>query len=242
MPGAEAVAGWARLKEEGRGWPVIVGNDENLCGIAERLEMLPMDRPPLAQVLEAAHEIRHPDGLIAYNAEQTARAREFLSRSGFKPSWVVERAGLWVGTVLSHLTPTSSPDRLTKMPEAPVVCLELSTGAYLRLVHLLLIPTEDWTTVPAHLRWGGWNTCPPDQYHVAALRSWRDRFGAEMVAIGRDSIALRIARPPATGAEAIELAGELHAYCPDLVEQGAGTVRRLATRLLGQPWWHLWWD
>jgi hypothetical protein len=34
-----------------------------------------------------------------------------------------------------------------------------SDQTLLHKVHIALIPT-DWTTVPAHLRWGGWNACP----------------------------------------------------------------------------------
>jgi len=45
-------------------------------------------------------------------------------------------------------------------------------------VYIGLAPTDDWTTIPAYLRWGGWNDCPAAGYHVAAMRTSRDRYGA----------------------------------------------------------------
>ena len=79
-------------------------------------------------------------------------------------------------------------------------------------VYIALIPTDDWTTVPAHLRYGGWNACPKSEYHVAALRSWRDRYGAELIGLSFDRMDLRSGDStanalagPGTGARAVRL-------------------------------------
>src|SRR5262249_5046813 len=109
-------------------------------------------------------------------------------------------------------------------------------------VHIAIIPTDDWTTIPAYLNWGGWNACPHPEYHIAALRSWRDRFGAELVGLSFDVMNLRVARRPATREAALELAREQYFYCGDIVDQGTGTLSRLAATLMTDDWWFFWWD
>jgi hypothetical protein len=108
--------------------------------------------------------------------------------------------------------------------------------------HIILVPTDDWTTVPAHLRWGGANACPPAEFHVAALRSWRDRFGAELVGLGPDRMCVRLQRLPKTREAALDLAREHFGYCEDLVYQGFGALRPLAAALMQSDWWDFWWD
>src|SRR5690606_15273239 len=96
--------------------------------------------------------------------------------------------------------------------------------------------------LPAHLGWGGWNQCPPPAAHVAMLRSWHQRFAAELAFIGPDTLELSVARPPATTAELRELAWEQYIYCSDIVHQGAGSLDALARELCGSPRWFFWWD
>src|SRR5262252_1726632 len=57
---------------------------------------------------------------------------------------------------------------------------------------------------------GHWNACPPPAYHVAALRKWHDRYGAELLGIDGDTLNLRVWRKPATHEEALELARVQH--------------------------------
>jgi hypothetical protein len=122
------------------------------------------------------------------------------------------------------------------------VALDRRSGGFLRKAHIALIPTDDWTTIPAYLRWGGWNACPHPEYHVAALRSWRDRFGAELVGLSHDTMNLRAAHPPASREDALDLAREQYVYCPDNVDQGVGTLGAFAAYLMGNTWWDFWWD
>jgi Domain of unknown function (DUF4253) len=105
-------------------------------------------------------------------------------------------------------------------------------------VHIAIIPTDDWTIVPAHLRWGGWNACPAPQYHVAALRAWRDRYDAKLVGLSFDVMTLKVARQPQARAPAIELAREHYAYCNDIIDQGVGTLSDLAAALMANDWWY----
>lgn len=139
--------------------------------------------------------------------------------------------------------PSAEQIPLSDEPKSNIstVVTDLSTGKPLPRVHIAIIPTDDWTTIPAYLRWGDWGRCPPPEFHVAALRSWRDRYGAELVGLGSNSMNLRIARQPATRAEALSLARELYAYCPDLFLPGIQTYSTIAAALMSRTWWNFWW-
>ncbi len=76
----------------------------------------------------------------------------------------------------------------------------------------------------------------------AVLRSWEDRFGAVLVGVGFDTVTLAVQRPPTTLAHAERVAAEQFALCPDLVQQGAGSIAALAEALVGSSTWSLWWD
>lgn len=133
------------------------------------------------------------------------------------------------------------PDQPPETPGLSVVT-NLRTGVPFEKVYIALIPTDDWTTVPAHLRWGNWNDCPAPEEHVAAFRSWRDRYGAELIGMTGDVLNIRVALRPKTREDALSLAREQYAYCPDIVEQGVDTISALAAGLLADDWWYFWWD
>ena len=119
---------------------------------------------------------------------------------------------------------------------------DVLSGTFLSKVHIALIPTDDWTEIPAYLRYGNWNECPAPEYQVAALRSWRDRFGAELVGMAFDTINLHVSRRPGTREEALSLAQEQYIYCNDIIDQGTQTYSRLAASLIASDWWFFWWD
>jgi hypothetical protein len=55
---------------------------------------------------------------------------------------------------------------------------------------------------------------------TAVVRSWEDRFGARVVAVGFADLYLSVAAPPATVDEALPVAAEHFAFCPDNIWQG----------------------
>jgi hypothetical protein len=122
------------------------------------------------------------------------------------------------------------------------VAYDILTHQPLPEVYIVLVPTDDPTTVPAHLHWGGWNACPAPEYHVAALRHWREHYGAELVGLEMDILNLRVARKPTTRGEALELARVQYAYCNDIVDQGVDSISALAAELMAHNWWFFWWD
>jgi hypothetical protein len=130
------------------------------------------------------------------------------------------------------------------VPELTGAAEQYYRGGGPEKVYIALVPTGDWTTIPAHFRWGGFEGCPAPEFHVAALRSWRDRFGAELVAMSSAPVTLdlRVSRPPESREEALNLAREHYSYCSETAGEGIWTLSNSAANLLAKPWWHFWWD
>jgi Domain of unknown function (DUF4253) len=74
------------------------------------------------------------------------------------------------------------------------------------------------------------------------LRSWEERFGARVVAVGFDTLDLSVAAPPTTADQALGIAAEHHAFCPDNVWQGSGDFAEYAGCLINADNWSFWWD
>jgi hypothetical protein len=109
-----------------------------------------------------------------------------------------------------------------------------------RMVHIALIPTRESAEVPAYLNYGPYGNCPQPEYLVAALRSWRARYGAELVGLG-DTMDVRIARPPAGRAEALELAREHFDLLCSALDWREITLSQLAAELQSERWWSFIW-
>ena len=76
----------------------------------------------------------------------------------------------------------------------------------------------------------------------AVLRSWEDRFGAQLVEIGPDEIRLLVDRPPRTLQAAQAIAAEHFAFADECGGKGLSTVSRIAADLITNPIWSFWWD
>jgi hypothetical protein len=259
--GEDALATWERLKLAGRGAPVVLGSDGHVADMAAHLRRKyppPYPARPSAQeILAAAATLRHPEDLIANCAKEEARGRDYLQRFVANPAAVLPTVIVAdADGVQRELTREETRAFMLHEPQPRVgewpaqiehpeglsVTIESPSGRTLEKVHVGIIPTDDWTTIPAHLCWGGWNGCPHPEYHVAALRAWRDRFGAELVGLSRDCMDLRVTRPPQLRADALDLAREHYVYCFDSLNQGVGTLSNWAALLLGHEWWSFWWD
>lgn len=226
VPGHKALAEWEKLRAAKRGWPVVIGGDAELERIAEQFSLddpavsgLPAERVALRstdQLLAAAAKVQFPADL--YKAAEMSPPKE--------------------GEVLPATWPAPSGEA----PPALTVAQDLQTGRPLEKVHILILPTDRSWEVPAYLRWGGWNACPSPELHVAALRSWHERFSAELIGLNGDTMNVRIRNRPKDRRQAWALAHELHAYCPDIVDQGLGSIAALAGELMRNDWWFFWWD
>lgn len=78
----------------------------------------------------------------------------------------------------------------------------------------------------------------------AVLRDWEHRFGARVVAVGFSTLHLSIAAPPVDEHEALLVAAEHFAFCPDNIWQGSRpyTPAAYAERITGAHYWDFWWD
>jgi hypothetical protein len=106
-----------------------------------------------------------------------------------------------------------------------------------------LIPARHGWEVPGLLSWKGAVNYDLDAaHHVAVLRSWQQRYGAELVTLTRDQIELLVANPPRDPATMVQVAVEMLGYCPDLDVQGTGMVAALANEVVPHRCWSFWWD
>lgn len=232
VSGSEALEVWEKLATAGEGAPVVIGGRQSFDSILH--DFHPNARyaavaPTLSEVLAKAESLVHPEDLNDYLRAEEARAIASLRASG-------------IAVEPGPPAPVGDWPEETPSSAEPSMALDFRTGEFLETVFIVVVPTGDWTTIPAYLRWGGWNANPFPEYHIAALRSWRDRYGAELVGLGFDTMNIRVARKPDTRDEALALAREQYAYCGDLVDQGFGTLSRLAASLKSNSWWWFWWD
>ncbi len=262
--GEKALAKWQELKAAGRGSPVVLAGDDETGSLGNLLSPfgpdLPADPPPptVEETLRRAAGIKFPEDLIK---QRKAEAEFFLQQ--FKADFpgksemslprVVETDGVNTRTLSQEeifAAMENAPDEppLGEWPAKPEPSIGLSvarnilTGAPLPKVHVGIAPTDDWTTIPAYLRWGGWNECPAAEFHVAVMRGWRDRYGAELVGMSASTINLRVASRPKTREEALALAREHYVYCADIIDQGFPSYSALAAYLMANDWWYFWWD
>jgi hypothetical protein len=108
-----------------------------------------------------------------------------------------------------------------------------------------LVPARRSADIPAAIGWTGPANHENDVARLSSvLRSWEDRFGIRVVALGFDHLLVSVAAPPTTHADAEALAAEHFAFCPDnILQSSAPTLPAYAERrLLNQPAWHFWWD
>ncbi|MFW3464265.1 DUF4253 domain-containing protein [Streptomyces microflavus] len=80
--------------------------------------------------------------------------------------------------------------------------------------------------------------------YAAVVRDWGRRFGARVVAVSSDTLHLSVAAPPTRTEEALLVAAEHFAFCPDIIWQGVHphTLAAYAERITDLNCWEFWWD
>lgn len=114
---------------------------------------------------------------------------------------------------------------------------------------LYLVRVDAGYEVPALISapsWSGWPGADDESPHVALhdvafLRSWQDRFGAELQSLSWNRLELVVDRPPREMADIARVAIEQYAYCYDLV-QIVGEPAQLARKQVPGQRWYFWWD
>ena len=106
-----------------------------------------------------------------------------------------------------------------------------------------LVQAEHGWQIPALLPWAGstnWEIFGAE--HAAVLRRWDERVDVEVVAMSWDVLELYVADPPEETADAVELAQEVYAYCPDLLAAGVPTLDDLAVHMVKSKAWYFRWN
>ncbi|WP_201374043.1 DUF4253 domain-containing protein [Ktedonobacter robiniae] len=70
------------------------------------------------------------------------------------------------------------------------------------LVPIALVPTVHFWKAPAYLLVQSNEWDPPNEVHVAMMKYWNERWGAELVAMAPSNVEMRVLRPPITWEEA----------------------------------------
>lgn len=108
---------------------------------------------------------------------------------------------------------------------------------------LLLLPTRSPWQAFAYVGYGGWNAYPMCEEHIAVMKHWHERFGAEPVIVSGDCIEMSVARPPVEKEACRALAMEQFGYTAgDIVYQGYERFGTFARVLQGRRHWFFWWD
>ncbi len=220
VPGSDAVALWHKLRglvDHTGHWPVLLGDDKEL---EDHREALADEHYPATQeMLEAAEAIDAESWLKDALADMFEPDDDY-TRDDLRGEW----------------PSNAEPQHEFSIP------YDRRTGRPYPTIHIGLVPTTLGWQVPALLHFGAWNDCPKPEEHVSVLKRWEQRYGAELVGVTHDTIEMLVARPPRTRDDALALAYEQVAYCPDIVDQGAGTLDALAAVLVNGSVWFFWWD
>jgi uncharacterized protein DUF4253 len=218
LSGEVAIDAWtdiAAAAEGTRVWPVLLGSTKaarNQLEAADRL--VDQTGDDTASVLRAAEDIDVDDWFEQRRVDILAGRDYPLSHERVQPAGGFD----W-------LTPH-----------------ETSSGDWLPEVVLVVVPADDSAAAVAALHWGCWNDDPCPAEHVAILRDWHERYGADVLAMTEDILELRVTRPVGDPDAAVELAKRQYLYDYDIVDHGTGSIEGLASLLLEAPGWQFWWD
>ena len=219
VPGAEVVARWSALRnifDQTAHWPVVLGGADELA--------------------------RHKQALAGkHTTDQGQILADARARNG--ETWLRGRLDQF------HQVHAAQLDDLHAEWPADVehedtfsIPIDPGTAQIRATCYLGLVPASASWQVPALLRFGDWNSCPPPAVHVSVLARWERMYAAEIVGMTRDTLELTVGNPPTEPGEALDLAYEQLGYCEDIVLQGTLTLERLAATLLDGRVWFFWWD
>jgi hypothetical protein len=252
VAGVRALTAWSKFKEGADGATLVLGGPGDLYRIANRMTWRSERAETADAVLATADSLRFPEDLFALRAAQDKEAEAYWLReqeAGRPLPFDPEEPGKWPPTgpwpdevyeeeALAVASEWDFRDRDEDRTEGDA---RKPRRIPLERVYIALIPGADPTEAPAYLHWGGWNDVPSSEILVATLRSWRDRYGAQLVGVSHDSWSLHVDRPPVTREEALGLAREMVALCGDVLGE-VETLQGQAALAMENRWWNFWWD
>jgi hypothetical protein len=212
--------------------------------------------PVLTWMAPKAHALSHGYSLESQGAEALALAlaedpaevmaeltlsqwEEWLNDTEPVARMEVWRENFDVAALAAQLEPVVSPPpgrrrETSSSPPGRILLVQAAAGYEVPVLVPGLIEPANWSGGPSHaLLW------PAD--HVAVLRLWHERHGADFFFAGGSSLELSVARPPADRAEVARCALEQYVYCDDL-SQTLGDPVRVAREQVPADHWSFWWD
>jgi hypothetical protein len=235
VPISDALQAQARMRDDGGDVPVLLGSFIEVGAMSETMQRAAPTSDP-HRTISFVPAVKHPDYLRDYRAARNAAYADQMERgwNGAIPPDMVEG----VTRELARLRAGPDEQPMGEWPATPnpMRAPDLS-GMDDNTIKFLIarIPTRDWTEVPAFMMPGD----PSAVFHIAAYRSWRDRFGAELVAWTGETVSFRIARPPATREEALRLADELCLIRGDVMFNRYYGLADFAAGLMASTWWDI---
>lgn len=145
----------------------------------------------------------------------------------------------WPG--LAPRMPATSGGPTPEEAAASLVARLIDTGPFgLEDCRLVLVPAVRGSDA---LALTGWSAEAPLPLLCALLRSWEDRFGAQVVAVTGGELHVSVARPPAAAEHADLLALEhVLSTADNIVDDPPTPFPEYATDLVGRTSWSFWWD
>jgi len=220
VPEGGALEAWRALKElhpETGLWPFLIG---------------PAGRTNAERVWEEFAEGRRRNADYDGSVDAEWRlARWYGSRAG-TPSADLPRSST-SGTDEYHCGPLDLPAE----PGAGTVSAATATEIVLCPADpggIDILRSVAWTGTGNHDMTGA--------QHAEVLEYWREEFGVELLSLSSSMIELAVPNPPTDPAVVARVAEEQAEYCPDIVDQGAGTVEVLALEQVHSHHWYFWWD
>ena len=134
----------------------------------------------------------------------------------------------------AEFEPEEEDDEITFDTADPVSVLDFEEE-FLDEVLILHVPASNGWEAIANLAWGNFNECPRPEVIAAHARDWHARYGAELCVVCDDTLEFLVRNRPQAQDEAIDLALEMYAFCPDIIDQGVQSVEQLAAVLLVSP-------
>lgn len=107
---------------------------------------------------------------------------------------------------------------------------------------ILKIPTRKPWEIPGYLPMGGYNECPAPDSQIAVAEYWYRKYKAVPTVITANSIEFMVEIPPQNFQDAEKLAYEQYLFCNEVVSDGAGSLRKLASLLKDSTVWSFWWE
>jgi Domain of unknown function (DUF4253) len=232
VPGAEAEAAYeaARITGETEGFtPLIITPDSLLLPPFSRERLL----SEAQRILAAAPQAEK------FFAER--RARLFRHGDGDSTQRMLDEAEAFA-LAEPVAAPANADNRMSTLQD---MAGQKPPFPWVEEAALVRIPTPRSWEIPAYTMYGGWNGCPDSAVMVAVARYWNETHGADICALGKQTLEFRVARPPADQPAALALIREQMLFCAeglhDLIS-APPMFRDVVAQLRGQRYWLFWWD